>query len=139
MADTEHGWDMSAGRVARWLRDHGASGTVALADIGVVGWENRARLRVLDMYGLTDRTIAAIPGRHMKKLGPVYRERVLGSRPDYIVLSGDHDCDEPSDVEWAQIYYEPRFKPNYELVLHTNEGARFGWCVYRRKTPADAR
>jgi arabinofuranosyltransferase len=133
MADTDHGWDQSAGRVARWFRDRRATGVVALADIGVVGWENRDRMRVLDLYGLTDPVIASIPGRHMKKLGPKYRDRVLGAKPDYIVLSGDHDCDEPSDLEWAEIYFDPRFKPQYQLVLHTNEGARFGWCVYQRK------
>jgi len=132
MAEFEHGWDMSGGRVARWFRDQRATGVVAIGDIGVVGWENRDRLRVLDMNGLVDKTIAAIPGRHLRKIGPIYRDRILGSRPDYIVFSGDHGCEEPKEETGAEIYFDSRFQAEYQLVTRTNENARFGWCVFAR-------
>lgn len=133
MADFEHGWAMSGGRVAGWLRDRGATGLIAIGDIGVVGWENRERLRVLDINGLVDKAIAAIPGRHMRKVGPAFRDRIFGARPDWIVISGDRSCDEPKEDSGAELYFDPRFKPGYELATRTNENARFGWCVFARR------
>ena len=132
MAAFEQAWDQCGGRVARWLRDRGASGTVAIGDIGVVGWENRERLRILDINGLTDKAIARIPGRHMRKIGPAFRDRIFGARPDYIVFSGDHHCGEPKDDSGVELSFDLRFKARYRLATQTNEGARYGWCVFAR-------
>jgi len=132
MAAFEQAWDQCGGRVARWFRDRSAKGTVAIGDIGVVGWENRERLRILDINGLTDKTIASIAGRHMRKIGPAFRDRIFGSRPDYIVFSGDHDCGEPKDDSGVELSFDLRFKARYRLATRTNEDARYGWCVFAR-------
>jgi hypothetical protein len=70
--------------LASWLRDQARPGeTVALMDVGIVGYEC-PDLRILDLTGLTDRTIGKSPGTFLSKR---YDPRlVLGRRPEYIVL-----------------------------------------------------
>ncbi len=70
--------------LAEWLREHcPPGGTVALMDIGLVGYRC-IDLRILDITGLTDRTIAHSPGDFLdKRFDPGY---VFDQRPRYIVI-----------------------------------------------------
>lgn len=70
--------------LARWLNRNASPGqTVALMDIGIVGYEC-IDLRILDITGLTDRCIARSPGEFLHKdFDPAY---VLGQRPEFLVL-----------------------------------------------------
>ncbi|RJP31910.1 MAG: hypothetical protein C4547_14695 [Phycisphaerales bacterium] len=58
--------------------------TVALMDIGIIGFLC-PRLRILDITGLTDRTIARSPGPFLdKRFDPSY---VFDQRPEYLVIT----------------------------------------------------
>ncbi len=81
------GWDSMkqaphrASIVARAASDTHAIQTVALADVGVFGWEfDRS---VLDLVGLTDAHIAALPGEHGAK---EWDEAYFRSRSPELVL-----------------------------------------------------
>lgn len=70
--------------LAEWLLQNGAPGqTVALMDIGLIGY-TCIDMSVLDITGLTDRTIARSPGGFLdKRFDPNY---VLDRRPEFVVL-----------------------------------------------------
>lgn len=71
--------------LAEWLRSGAAKkgDTVALMDIGIVGYLCVDQT-ILDITGLTDRTIAKSSGEFMRKeYDPSY---VLGRKPEFIVL-----------------------------------------------------
>ncbi|HEU0107576.1 MAG TPA: hypothetical protein VFT38_15460 [Vicinamibacteria bacterium] len=78
------GYETGHRALASWLREHAHPGeTVALMDIGLVGYAC-PDLRILDLTGLTDRTIAKSPGTFLsKRYDP---EIILGRKPEYIVL-----------------------------------------------------
>ncbi|HET6898012.1 MAG TPA: hypothetical protein VFK70_06685 [Vicinamibacteria bacterium] len=78
------GYETGHRALASWLRDQARPGeTVALMDVGIVGYDC-PDLRILDLTGLTDRTIGKSPGTFLsKRYDP---QLVLGRRPEYIVL-----------------------------------------------------
>lgn len=69
--------------LADWLRSSARPGdTIALMDIGIVGFVCIEQ-RILDITGLTDRTIARAPGGFLsKQVDPQY---VFGCRPEFFV------------------------------------------------------
>ncbi len=72
--------------LARWITQGGvpAGGTIALMDIGLVGYTARDH-RILDISGLTDRHIAKSPGVFLaKEYDPAY---ILDQEPDVIVIA----------------------------------------------------
>lgn len=71
--------------LARWLNERATAGeTVALMDIGIVGYEC-PQLRILDVTGLTDRFIAKSPGPFLdKRFDLAY---VFDQRPRLLVLT----------------------------------------------------
>ena len=77
-----------------------------------------------------------IPGRHLRKIGPAFRDRIFGAHPEYIVFSGNRGCDDPKDPGGVELYFDLRFKARYYLVTRTNEGALYGWCVFARSDAA---
>jgi arabinofuranosyltransferase len=100
-------------RLAEWLSANYPSGTpVALMDIGIVGYYTD--LRLIDITGLTDTTIAHAPGFHVNKVyDPAY---VLDQEPEVIVLvSLDSDLEPDFPVD-RRIYANERFQSEY--VLH---------------------
>ncbi|MDH5674162.1 MAG: hypothetical protein OEZ06_18545 [Myxococcales bacterium] len=66
--------------LAVWLREH--AGTVALVDIGYLGY--RSGVRVVDLGALTDPELAAAPGGHLDKRVSAAWLRARG--PDTLVL-----------------------------------------------------
>jgi hypothetical protein len=78
------GYETGHRALASWLRAQSRPGeTVALMDVGIVGYDC-PDLRVLDLTGLTDRTIGKSAGTFLsKRYDP---QLVLGRRPEYIVL-----------------------------------------------------
>jgi hypothetical protein len=70
--------------LADWLcGEEPVDKTVGLMDIGIVGFRC-VDLRILDLTGLTDRTIAMSPGGFLRKQFPL--SYVLDRRPDYLVI-----------------------------------------------------
>jgi hypothetical protein len=109
--------------LARWLDEkYDASTAVALMDVGIVGYYSD--LRVLDITGLTDITIARSPGRIMDR---VYDAgHILDQEPAAIVLvSRDEDTvpDFPID---RRLHEDARFQAAYKLD-HTLEHYRDLW------------
>ena len=70
--------------LADWLHGRARPGeTAALMDIGIVGY-SCIDLNILDLTGLTDRTIAHAPGGFLKKLYPL--SYVLDRRPETVIV-----------------------------------------------------
>ncbi|GMU36896.1 MAG: hypothetical protein KJ057_04220 [Phycisphaerae bacterium] len=79
------GYRKGHAELAAWLLSSARSGdVVALMDIGLVGFLN-PDLRILDITGLTDRTIAHAPGPFLcKSFDPGY---VFDQRPRFLILT----------------------------------------------------
>lgn len=75
MMETEDQW------LANWLSASGVS-SVAAIDIGRLGYYSR--LEVLDLGGLTDKTISRIDGQHMEKAIPF--DYILQRSPDIMLF-----------------------------------------------------
>ncbi len=102
-------------QVAAFLKEHGQrSDTVALMDVGIIGYESG--LRVLDISGLTDRDVAHAPGGFLEKDYPI--ERLLAEAPRFFVLVNRFKMDEA-------IKNEPEFQRHYRLVMERNH--RYNW------------
>jgi hypothetical protein len=92
--------------LADWLRDRARAGdTVALMDIGIVGFRC-IDLTILDLTGLTDRTIAYAPGGFLKKRYPL--SYVLDRKPAFVVVAYTGPEEIPTDrgvslVPWTEI------------------------------------
>ncbi|HKQ48702.1 MAG TPA: hypothetical protein VJZ71_11585 [Phycisphaerae bacterium] len=109
--------------LAQWLRSGAAKkgDTVALMDIGIVGYLCVDQT-ILDITGLTDRTIAKSTGEFMRK---EYDTRyVLGRKPEFIVLvfgaPGNPDVPAPLGTRlkpWStndtRIWNDPDFRARY--------------------------
>ena len=128
------GYDTGHRSLARWLcRDaSGAGGTVALMDIGIVGYDC-PEIRILDVTGLTDRTIAKSPGTFLRKeYDPAY---VFDQQPEFIVLvlwaPGDPNRELPEDAAltpWTRT----------EQTLNTHPEFFRHYLNPRREAPAGA-
>jgi len=119
--------------LARWLESQLRPGeTVALMDIGIVGYELPDQ-DILDMSGLTDRTIAKSPGRFLdKRYDPAY---VLDRKPRFLVLvfasKTEHPTAVPDSLDLqpgtpidGRMYAAAGFRQHY-LGRTTEEGE--GW------------
>lgn len=85
--------------LAGWLEAHACH--VALVDVGYLVYT--ANLRALDLAGITDATIAALPGGHVSKRIPV--SLIMKRAPDTLILRGRQlrsieDGRLPADIEW---------------------------------------
>lgn len=109
--------------MGHWLRQQcQPDDRIALSDIGQIGYYSD--LWVIDLVGLTDRTIARSPGGlHKKQYDPLY---VLDQKPRYIVLVcarvGGQFVIRGFETD-KQVYRHPRFAAEYRL-LH-EESMRF--------------
>lgn len=136
LALEQQGWDESAFPVARWFARRGQPGRLALGDIGYVGWATD--YPILDILGLVDAEIAALPGSYGHKQGPRYLDYFFSRRPDYFVLiSGHEDCDHPFHPSIEAIYRDPqrRLHEGYRVLQRIPVGGNAGWCIYGRSPP----
>ena len=126
------GYDTGHRALASWLRAHARPGeTVALMDVGIVGYDC-PDLRILDLTGLTDRTIGKSPGTFLsKRYDP---QLVLGRRPEYIVLvlvsPGQSYVPPPGPLPLrpfttgeASVSRDPDFRARYARPRPAAEGA----------------
>lgn len=111
--------------LGRWLAAHAPPGaTVAAWDIGGVGYYSN--LRIIDLYGLTDRTLARLIHSHAsdaRKAAYVARRR-----PDYIVAyAGRHGADlqwlEPLSRRYRFVSYWRGGPDGYRLALFVRKSA----------------
>ena len=93
------GYEEGHYELARWLSAHGEpDDCVALMDIGIIGYVCDD-MRVLDITGLTDRTIAKSPGRFLaKQFDPAY---VFDQAPRFLVITlfASQAIERPADFE----------------------------------------
>jgi hypothetical protein len=102
--------------IARYLNDHGNPGDkVALMDVGMIGWY-AARMRVIDITGLTDRPIAHAPGGFLDKRFGV--ASLLARDVRFIVLVEGFPADD-------RIYQDPEFRSRYKALFKVDH--RFNW------------
>lgn len=128
------GYETGHRSLAQWLRSGAAAkgDTIALMDIGMVGYECIDQ-NILDVTGLTDRTIAKSLGRFMdKQYDPEY---VLHRKPEFIVLvfgaNGDPNVPPPKGTilkPWSKnesrIWEHPDFRAHYLRSRPVEAGAR---------------
>jgi hypothetical protein len=101
--------------VGRFLLQHAApDDMVALMDIGIIGYISG--IRVFDITGLTEPSVARSPGGFLRKEYPA--ELVLDRRPRFIVLVNGFAID-------ARIAAHPAFARDYAPVFERNH--RFNW------------
>jgi hypothetical protein len=137
-------WERAAGGVSGWFaaraEARGAEqvrGAIALGDIGQVGY--RSDYPILDLLGLVDPVIAALPGGYTTKLGPGFRNRFFDEKPRYFILiSGNGDCDHPTVAGSITLYHDPRFRRQYRLDGRIPLDGGISWCVYEHVSRADA-
>jgi hypothetical protein len=130
----ERFWRMAAGGTARWFKEHGERGEIAIGDIGYVGWATD--YPILDLLGLVDPVISKLPGGYTRKLGPGFNERFFDKAPKYFLLiSANLECTKPSVPGSQVIYADKRFKPHYEVAGRVPLDGGFAWCIYQRKPP----
>jgi len=133
--------------LARWLGDAvPAGGTVALMDIGLAGYLNPG-LQIVDISGLTDRTVARSPGRFLQKqYDPAY---ILDQRPHAVVITmaGPRGLAQPLDpgrltpgtLADRRLFDHPRFRENYrfrKLFTHRHPEITYALAAYLRNGPA---
>lgn len=124
-------WDSVAGQTAEWLARE-PPGRIAIGDIGYVGY--RTNYPLLDLLGLVDPVIAKLPGGYTKKHGDGYKDRFFGVMPTYVVIiMAGQECDRATMAGSKLLFYDPRFKRNYEVAHNVQVAAKAGWCVFRRK------
>ena len=125
-------WHISAGRVADWLADNLPPGTIALGDIGYVGW--RTNYPIFDLLGLVEPVIHKLPGGYTKKIGPGYVERFYEVMPDYPVLIMTNDnCDRPALKGVRVITDDPRFEASYRPRHAVVMSSEASWCIFVRR------
>lgn len=109
-------YEQSHVAMGRWLAQQcGPEDRIALSDIGQIGYYSDRW--VIDLAGLTDRTIAHSPGPlHKKAYNPLY---VLDQKPRYVVLV----CSQLAGRQVIRgfetdkrLYNHPRFQAEYRLL-----------------------
>ncbi|OFV82865.1 MAG: hypothetical protein A2W26_13775 [Acidobacteria bacterium RBG_16_64_8] len=105
--------------VAQELRRRVPRGdTLALAECGYIPYFNPG-LRIMDVLGLMDKSIARMPGLHMHKMTAGY---FLRQRPDYYLMM--LMWGQPSS-EGIELLRTPAFREQYEAVAYF-DGMKMG-------------
>jgi arabinofuranosyltransferase len=133
-------WNDCAGGTAKWFleqqREHGdgARGTIALGDIGRVGWATG--YPVFDVLGLVDETTAEASGGHRQRTGDDFLEHFYAAAPRYFVASkGTVRCHDPVGPPVLRaIQKDPRFQTTYRLRARIPGKSRknVSWCIFER-------
>jgi arabinofuranosyltransferase len=134
------GYEQAHYALATWLQENTPpDASVALMDIGIVGYYSQ--LRIIDLIGLTEGTIAHTPGAFQEKVyDPAY---VVDQEPAYIILvSTDGDLVPDFAID-RRIYESPVFQANYQYAFkltHLGDGDSSGYYLLvfeRRATPME--
>jgi hypothetical protein len=110
--------------VGKWMRENLPAGALlATNTAGTIPFYSG--LRIVDMMGLNDRTIARrakVPAdwKGIEKGDGAY---VLSRRPDYIQLGTSSGSDEPVFLSDIEIFADPRFWREYRRVVFEIPGA----------------
>jgi arabinofuranosyltransferase len=121
-------------RLAKWLDETlPADESVALMDIGVVGYYTD--LRIIDVTGLTDKTIGHSPGVFLSKDYDV--SYVLDQSPAVIVLVSWEQSMEPAYHAEKAIFAHPKFQEGYSFDhklehYHDPELGNYYLMIFRR-------
>lgn len=115
----------------RWLTEHVPAGNlVGIEEAGLIPY-GTPELRYLDLFGLTDETIARAPGTPpFDKHDNSY---VIATRPDYLVIWGIPD--RHGSFRWSHqlsLVRDRRFTARYRPVLSAPKDNRYTFIVYRR-------
>ncbi len=113
--------------LARWLETHASRrDVVALDEVGIVSFHGN--VGVLDMWGLGDAHIAALPGKPGRKGDPDY---VFARKPTFIVfLSGRCLC---VVLAGDRIYAPDARMFAYDLTLSLRRKAHASALLYQRR------
>lgn len=137
VADERQFWDEVAGGTAKWFVDqqseHGeaAYGTIALGDIGRIGWQTN--LPVFDVLGLVDPTTAEASGGHRQKTGDDFLDHFYAVAPRYYVsATATARCNEAGPPVLRAIQRDPRFQASYRVRARIRSEARkrVNWCIF---------
>jgi arabinofuranosyltransferase len=133
-------WREAAGGTAKWFvereREHGeaARGTIALGDIGRVGWETN--FPVFDVLGLVDPTTARVSGGHRQKIGEDFLDHFYEAAPRYYVsATGTGRCYEEAGAPVLRaIQRDPRFRTMYVVRgrIRSETRKNVTWCIFER-------
>ncbi|MSP24774.1 MAG: hypothetical protein EXR75_06330 [Myxococcales bacterium] len=137
-------WDRAAGGVATWMNERVAErgrdsvqGEIALGDIGQVGYQTD--FPIVDLLGLVDPVVAALPGGYTNKIGQGYRDYFFQREPRYFILiSAQNDCQHPSVPGSQSLFRDRRFRERYAVSGRVHLAQGFSWCVYERRSSIDA-
>ena len=127
-------WRERTEGTTRWLLDHNKPGTLALGDIGYIGYATD--YPILDLLGLVDPVISKLPGAYTWKVGPGFTDRLFDVAPRYVlIISENMNCERPSVTGSRVIYKDKRFKQQYYLPpgAAIPVGGGYAWCIYERK------
>lgn len=127
-------WRQRTEGTSRWLLEHNKPGTLALGDIGYIGYVTD--YPILDLLGLVDPVISKLPGAYTWKVGPGFTDRLFEVAPRYVLLiSESMNCERPSVTGSRVIFRDKRFKQQYYLPpgAAIPVGGNYAWCVYERK------
>lgn len=134
LEDERRFWTSATGGVADWFAAHGEPGTIAIADMGYVSYATD--YPILDLLGLVDPVIAALPGGYTRKTGPGYVERVFSVMPRYFVFVGGADsCYKLPFASQSRLLFDPRFRAGYHVAAEVKHSKNGLWCVYERGGP----
>lgn len=112
--------------LGKWLAAHAPAGsTAAVWDIGGVGYYSN--LKIIDLYGLTDRTLARLI--HSRASDAQKAAYVRSRRPDYIIAYASPGR---ADPQWLNS--SPYFRRNYRFHSYWRGGRDgYGLAVMVRK------
>jgi arabinofuranosyltransferase len=122
-------WTSSAGGVARWFADNGERGTIAVADMGYIGYATD--YPILDLLGLIDPVISKLPGGYTRKTGAGYTDRVFEVQPRYFVFVGSaNDCVKLPFPSQSRLKNDARFRGRYDVAGKVRHSAGGYWCIF---------
>ncbi len=125
-------WDTAAGNTANWFLQNGKPGTIAMGDIGYIGY--KTNYPVMDLLGLTDPNISKMEGGYTQKTGSEWLDYIFNQAPQYIlIISSTRDCRTPSVYGSRLIFSDARFEQRYQVAGRTRLENNFAWCIYQNR------
>ena len=119
--------------LGKWLDAHSPpDATVAVGDIGAIGWWSHRR--ILDLDGLTDTYISHLPGVYPERHDSRY---VLRQAPDYLVLRTSNCLPETQDILFGMdqaVYADPQLSREYKWTSCWEFWPRYDLVLYEKRT-----